>query len=106
MIKRESWEEQTNLDHIEYYPAYITIAKSFNNYIMLKGKLKVSAISIDSKSYEFVLDKPNQGIYIPNLTWANQLSLSDDCIYFIAASDYYKEDDYIRTWEVFKKIIK
>ena len=63
----------------------------------------VSAISIYGKKYEFLLDKPNQGIYIPNLTWANQLSLSEECIYFIAASDYYKEEDYIRNWEVLKK---
>lgn len=69
----------------------------------VKGKLKVSAISIDGKKYEFLLDKPDQGIYIPNLTWANQISLSDECIYFTAASDYYNEDDYIRSWEVFKK---
>ena len=72
----------------------------------VKGKLKVSAISrYGKKNYEFLLDKPNQGVYIPSLTWANQLSLSNDCIYFIAASDYYKQEDYIRSWEVFKKII-
>jgi len=42
MIKRESWEEQTNLDHIEYYPSNNKITKSLNNYIMLKGKIKVT----------------------------------------------------------------
>lgn len=71
----------------------------------VKGKLKISAISIEKKSYEFILDKPNQGIYIPNLTWANQLTLSDECIYIIAASDYYKESDYIRNWGDFQKVI-
>ena len=69
----------------------------------VKGKLKVSAFSIYGEKYQFLLDKPNQGIYIPNMTWANQLSLSDECIYLIAASDYYKEEDYIRDWDVFKK---
>ena len=42
MIKRESWEEQSNLDHIEYYPSNNKITKSLNNYIMLKGKIKVT----------------------------------------------------------------
>ena len=71
----------------------------------VKGKLKISAISQDCKKYEFILDKPNQGIYIPNMHWANQLSLSDECIYFIAASDYYQEADYIRDWEIFQKYL-
>ena len=71
----------------------------------VKGKLKISAISFEKKTYEFILDKPNHGIYIPNLTWSNQLTLSDDCIYFIAASDYYKESDYIRNWVKFQKIL-
>ena len=42
MIKRESWDEQANLDHIEYYPSNNKITKSLNNYIMLKGKIKVT----------------------------------------------------------------
>lgn len=42
MIKRESWDEQANLDHIEYYPSNDKITKSLNNYIMLKGKIKVT----------------------------------------------------------------
>ena len=46
MIKRESWEEQTNLDHIEYYPSNNKITKSLNNYIMLKGKIKVTYLSL------------------------------------------------------------
>ena len=42
MIKRESWDEQANLGHIEYYPSNNKITKSLNNYIMLKGKIKVT----------------------------------------------------------------
>jgi hypothetical protein len=42
IIKREDWLEQPNLNNVEYYPSNDKIAKSLNNYIMLKGKIKIT----------------------------------------------------------------
>ena len=42
IIKREFWEEQPNMDYVEYYPTNNKISKCLNNYIMLSGKIKVS----------------------------------------------------------------
>ncbi len=42
IIKREDWLEQPNLNNVEYYPSNNKIAKSLNNYIMLKGKIKIT----------------------------------------------------------------
>lgn len=72
----------------------------------VNGILKISTISKDGINQEFILNKPNEGIYIPNLTWANQFTMTEECIYCVAASDYYKEDDYIRNLEDFLHITK
>ena len=52
---------------------------------------------------KFILDSPNMGLYIPELTWSYQLTRSFNTIYCVAASDYYDENEYIRDWEDFIK---
>jgi len=71
----------------------------------LKGKIEVFNISISGKKTNFILDKPNKGLYIPEKTWSYQISLSSDSIYCVGCSDYYKEEDYIREYKEFEKLI-
>lgn len=51
------------------------------------------------------LEKPYEGLYIANDMWREMYDFSEDAVLLVLASDYYKESDYIRDYEKFKKFI-
>tara|TARA_Y100000588_G_C14281064_1_gene937189 strand:- start:13964 stop:14365 length:402 start_codon:yes stop_codon:yes gene_type:complete len=51
---------------------------------------------------QVVLDSPNVGLYIDNNKWREMDEFSEDCVLLVIASDVYDEDDYIRSYELFK----
>jgi len=71
----------------------------------IAGKIQVFNISLLGKKSSFILDKPNKGLYIPEMNWSYQVNLSKDSIYCVIASDIYIEEDYIRKFEDFEKLI-
>lgn len=52
------------------------------------------------------IDKPNLGVYIGTNLWHTMTLFSDDCVLLVFASDYYKESDYIRNYNVFLRNIE
>ena len=78
--------------------------KSLEQFIwVINGQLEIITFSKKDVKKKFVLDNPNIGLYIPELTWSYQLTRSFNTIYCVAASDYYDENEYIRDWEDFIK---
>ena len=71
----------------------------------LKGKIQVFNISLRGNKSNFILDKPDKGLYIPEKTWSYQINLSEESIYCVIASDIYIEEDYIRKFKEFEKLI-
>lgn len=55
---------------------------------------------------EFILDKPNKGIYLPPMTWGVQYKYSDNAVLMVFASHYYDADDYIRDYSEFTRMSK
>lgn len=55
---------------------------------------------------EFLLNKPNLGVYMPPLVWGVQCKYSHDACLLVFASDYYDADDYIRDYSDFMRIVK
>jgi hypothetical protein len=55
---------------------------------------------------EFILDKPQIGLYLPPLTWGIQYRYSHDAVLLVFASDYYDADDYIRDYRQFVDYVK
>ncbi|MDR6918617.1 acetyltransferase-like isoleucine patch superfamily enzyme/dTDP-4-dehydrorhamnose 3,5-epimerase-like enzyme [Pseudomonas sp. 3296] len=55
---------------------------------------------------EFVLDKPNVGIYLPPMTWGIQYRYSSDAVLLVFASEYYNSQDYIRDYNEFLRLSK
>jgi hypothetical protein len=53
---------------------------------------------------EFLLDRPNLGIYLPPMTWGTQYKYSSDTVLLVFASDYYDASDYIRDYSEFKAL--
>lgn len=54
---------------------------------------------------EITLSDPSIGIIIDKPTWREMLWLEKNSVLVVAASDYYKADDYIRDYDEFKKLI-
>jgi UDP-2-acetamido-3-amino-2,3-dideoxy-glucuronate N-acetyltransferase len=53
---------------------------------------------------EFLLDKPDLGLYLPPMTWGIQYRYSADAVLLVFASEYYEKDDYIRDYAEFMKL--
>ena len=51
------------------------------------------------------LEKPYEGLYIPNDIWSEMYDFSPDAVLVVFASDYYKEEDYIRDYDTFLKMV-
>jgi UDP-2-acetamido-3-amino-2,3-dideoxy-glucuronate N-acetyltransferase len=54
---------------------------------------------------EFLLNRPNLGLYLPPLVWGVQYKYSPDACLLVFASDYYDGEDYIRNYDDFLKIV-
>ena len=52
---------------------------------------------------QFVLDKPNLGLFLPAMTWGIQYKYSEDAVLLVFASEYYDSADYIREYGAFLK---
>lgn len=73
--------------------------------VAVKGSVHV--VADDGKTREeFVLDKPNQGIYLPPMTWGIQYRYSHDAVLMVFASHYYDAADYIRNYDEFKSLLE
>lgn len=65
-------------------------------------------ISLDNGKEKTVvcLDKPNEGLYIPNSMWREMFDFSPDVVLMVLASELYDEKDYIRDYDQFLEFIK
>ncbi|EMF83299.1 WxcM-like protein [Leptospira weilii serovar Topaz str. LT2116] len=56
----------------------------------------------DGKSKQAILmNKDNVGVLLGKMLWHTMENFSSGCILLVAASDYYREDDYIRNYSDF-----
>jgi len=52
------------------------------------------------------LNSPNIGLYIGKNMWREMYDFSQDCVLIVLANEYYDENEYVRNYEEFLKIIK
>lgn len=72
--------------------------------ICVKGSC--AAVADDGESrQEFLLDKPNIGLYMPPMIWGTQYKYSSDAVLLVFASEYYDPNDYIRDYSEFKELV-
>ena len=55
---------------------------------------------------EVLLNSPTKGLFIENFIWREMHDFSPDCVLLVLASEYYKENDYIRDYQEFLRITK
>lgn len=51
------------------------------------------------------LEKPYEGLYVPNNMWREMYNFSKDAVLMVLASEHYVEEDYIRNYDEFLKFI-
>ena len=51
------------------------------------------------------LEKPYEGLYIANNMWREMYDFSEDADLMVLASEYYKEEDYIRDYNEFLRMV-
>ena len=59
-----------------------------------------------STKKEILLDSPSKGLIISNGIWRDMIWNKSESVLCVAASDYYNEDDYIRNYEEFKRLVE
>lgn len=72
--------------------------------ICAKGSLAVVADD-GSTRQEILLDRPNQGVFLPAGTWGIQYKYSADAVLLVFASERYDASDYIRDYDEFLAFI-
>ena len=72
--------------------------------VVVKGSVSVVADNGVTRE-EFVLDRPDMGLYLPSMIWGIQYRYSEDAVLLVFASDYYDNSDYIREYSEFQKLI-
>lgn len=64
----------------------------------------VTAVADDGTTREeFVLNRPDLGLYLPPMTWGTQYKYSSDAVLLVFASHYYDSADYIRDYGEFMR---
>lgn len=97
-IKRIFWtyytpEEVIRGKHAHHLTEMVLIAAA--------GSITVKTELIDGSIQEFILDKPDKGLYIPIMCW-HTMQYSHNAVQIVIASSLYDENDYIRSYDQFK----
>ena len=50
-----------------------------------------------------LINNPKQGVYISPMIWRDLINFTPDAVCLVLASDFYKEEDYIRDYTEFKQ---
>jgi len=71
----------------------------------LQGSIKMELDNGVHKD-SIILDKPNIGIFLGRMLWHKMSNFKKNTILLILASEFFKETDYIRDYDTFKKLAK
>ncbi len=73
--------------------------------IAVHGRIRLSAELLTGETFEFVLEQPAQGVYLPPLCW-HEMEYSHDAVQLVLASTDYDPADYIRTHKEFRELAR
>lgn len=66
----------------------------------ISGKIKV-ILDNGTEKEEIILDNPNRGIFLDKMVWHEMVEFKKNTILLVLASEYYKDEDYIRDYDKF-----
>lgn len=70
--------------------------------IAVSGSVTVSC-EFGATKERFLLDSPSRGLLLEGLIWREMHDFSPDCVLMVFASEHYREEDYIRDYNVFRR---
>ncbi len=73
--------------------------------VCVSGSCKFLLINQDGSRNEVELNTPDTGLLIEHMVWREMFDFSPDCVLMVLADDYYDENDYIRDYAQFMKVI-
>lgn len=73
--------------------------------INVAGQSKVRVKDGKGNEAVFSLNRPNTGIYIPNMVWKDMYDFSEDSVMICLASEHYDAEEYIRDYDKFVELI-
>ena len=68
-----------------------------------QGLVEVILENPAGNRFEFTLERPHEGLLVPPLHWGTY-TFRNNATMISLASELYKEDDYIRDYELFKRL--
>lgn len=71
--------------------------------IALSGSFDV-ILNDGNKEKKYHLNKPNNGLYVPNMIWRRIENFSKNSVYLIVSSRSFDESDYVTDFQEFKLI--
>lgn len=74
--------------------------------INVAGSSKIKVLDGKGNEAVFILNRPRTGIYLPRMIWKEMYDFSADSVLLCLASEHYKPDEYIRSYEDFLKKVR
>lgn len=71
--------------------------------IAVHGRITLQTETLQGEKQQFVLDQPDQGVYLPPYTW-HTMQYSHSAVQLVLASTEYDPADYIRDYHAFKQL--
>ena len=73
--------------------------------INVAGTSKVKVLDGAGNETIFCLNRPNTGIYLPNMVWKEMYDFSADSVLLVLASEHYDASEYIRDYDEYVREI-
>ena len=100
-IKRIYYMYDTAEGVIRGYHAHKTLEQIL---VCIHGSCKIK-LDNGKESKVISLEKPYEGLYVSSNMWREMYDFSPGAVLMVLASDFYKEEDYIRDYDEFLRYI-
>ncbi|MFC6267070.1 sugar 3,4-ketoisomerase [Frigoriflavimonas asaccharolytica] len=99
-IQRVYWTYYTPQDVTRGGHAHLELEQVI---VAVSGTIIFTTEDLLGNIQEFVLNSPEKGLFIPRKIWRD-IKFSHNAVLICLASEKYTEKDYIREYEIFKKL--
>lgn len=99
-LKRVYWFYQVPEGQLRGHHAH---RKNKKILVCNHGIVEIKLEDTTGKIYEFLLDKPYEGLFVPPFYWGTY-KFKNNATMISLASELYDEEDYIREYEEFKSL--
>ena len=81
---------------------------NLNTHFVLINVAGTSKVRVVDGKEEVVveLNRPRMGLYIPNMLWKDMYDFSEDSVLVVVASEHFDENEYIRNYEDYVRMMR